>query len=267
VTGVRDEQSTTAGDSHEATDPVKLSAEFLLAVRREEATGGVTDRLAALRDDALAAALDTDGDRVAFWTNIYNAATQRALADEPDRYESRREFFSTPLVTVAGRRLSLDEIEHGILRRSYNKLTLGYVRSPRRLRDRFTERHAPGERDPRVHFALNCAANSCPPIAAYTREEVDSQLDRATRGYLDRHVSYEPDARGRVGGLVGAGRAVVPRVMLWFRGDFGGRSGVLAFLRRYDQLPQDANPRLSYRDWDWSFDPGDYADEPYAPDG
>jgi len=244
-----------------AEDPVGQSAAFLLAVRRGEPTEVIAATLAAADSEQLAAALDTDGARTAFWVNIYNAATQRALADDPGQYENRRQFFSTPLVTVAGRELSLDEIEHGILRRSHSMFALGYLRTPGPLRDSYVELHAPAERDPRIHFALNCGADSCPPIAAYTREEIDSQLERATRGYLDRTVAYDRDARGRFGGLRGSGRALVPRVMLWYRGDFGGRHGIVEMLRRYDQIPPDANPRLSYREWDWSFDPADYADE------
>jgi hypothetical protein len=255
---------TAASEQAATADPVGLSAEFLLAVRRDEPTDESTRRLAALDSETLAATLDTDGARVAFWVNIYNAATQRALAEDPGQYESRRTFFSTPLVTVAGRQLSLDDIEHGILRRSHSMFTLGYVRTPGPFRDEFADTHAPDRRDPRVHFALNCAADSCPPIAAYTREDIDSQLDLATRGYLDRHVDYDPNARGRFGGLRGSGRALVPRVMLWFRGDFGGRHGIVETLRRYDQIPPEVDPRLSYRDWDWSFDPADYADEMYA---
>jgi hypothetical protein len=237
------------------TDPVSLSAEFLLAVRRGEPTAGLAADLAALNDGGLAAALDTDGARVAFWTNVYNAVTQRALAADPGRYESRRQFFSADLLAVAGQPLSLDDIEHGLLRRSYHKYTMGYLRVPRPLRSEFADRHAPDERDPRVHFALNCGAESCPPVAAYTREAVDDQLDLATRGYLDAHVEYDP----------GEGTVWVPRVMLWFRGDFGGRRGVYEFLRRYDQLPRAATPSLSYLAWDWSFDPGAYADDELAP--
>jgi hypothetical protein len=257
--------SDTVTSMQGETDPVEQSAAFLRGVRRGESTDEVTEALADLESEALAAALDTDGSRVAFWTNIYNAATQRALADDPGQYESRRAFFSTPLVTVAGRTLSLDEIEHGILRRSHSVLTLGYLRTPGPFRDGYIDTHAPDERDPRIHFALNCGADSCPPVAAYTREELDSQLDLATRGYLDQHVEYDRDARGRFGGLRGGGRALVPRVMLWFRGDFGGRHGVVEMLRRHEQIPPETDPRLAYREWDWSFDPADYAEESYAP--
>ena len=241
-------------------DPVERSAEFLLAVRRGESAERFVTALAGLDGGALARALDTDGARLAFWLNIYNAVTQQELAANPAQYENRRSFFSTPLVTVAGRELSLDDIEHRILRRSYSVYTLGYLRRPGFLRDAYFERHAPGKRDPRIHFALNCGAESCPPIAAYTRAEIDDQLDIATEGYLDQTVAFDPDAGGPLAGLRGSGRVLVPRVMLWFRGDFGGKAGIYEFLRRYDQLPDGTSPRLSYRDWDWSLDLGDYTE-------
>jgi hypothetical protein len=238
-----------------ASDPVALSADFLLAVRYGESTRWATEALAALEAGSLAAALGTDAARLAFWCNLYNAAAQRTLATEPDLYESRRRFFGTALVTVAGTPLSLDAIEHRILRRGYSKWTLGYLRRP--LRTAVYDRWAPAERDPRIHFALNCGAESCPPIAAYTREAVDEQLDLATAGYLDRTVDYDPDA----------GRVTVPRVMLWFRGDWGRKRDILAFLRRYDQVPAGVSPRLSYREWDWSLEPGAYATDRLAARG
>jgi len=231
------------------TAPVAHSEQLLRAVRHGDPTDGIEAELSALDPGELAAALDSDGARLAFWVNVYNAAAQRALAENPQQYESRRTFFDAPLVTVAGEALSLDDIEHGILRRSYHKLTLGYVRNP--FRDDFVDQQAVAERDPRIHFALNCGAESCPPVAAYSRDGIDRQLDMATAGYLDRTVGYDPVAD----------RATVPRVMLWFRGDFGGKSGICAFLREHGQLPPDASPSLSYDDWDWSLRPGNYAED------
>ena len=229
------------------TDPLALAEDFLLRTRRGEETDEVREQLATL-DEQLLASLDTDDAKLAFWINLYNAATQDALDRNPDQYDKWR-FFSRPLLTVAGEELSLDNIEQGILRRSYSKYTLGYLRWP--FRDSFADRHAVAERDPRIHFALNCGAESCPPIAAYTAGEIDSQLDLATRGYLDSHVEYDPQA----------GRVAVPRVMLWYRGDFGRRRDIVDFLLEYEQLPPGASPRLSYRDWDWSLDPKAFSEE------
>lgn len=229
-------------------DPLALAEEFLYTTRYGESTDQIREQLANLDDQRLRDALDTDDRKLTFWINLYNATTQDALDRDPGQYDRWR-FFSKSLLTVAGEGLSLDDIEHGVLRRSYTKYTLGYLRSP--FRDDFTERHALAERDPRVHFAVNCGAESCPPIAAYTAAEIDDQLDLATEGYLDTHVEYDPQA----------GRVAVPRLLLWYRGDFGRRGDIIEFLRTYDQLPPGASPRLSYRDWDWSIHPDAYTDD------
>jgi hypothetical protein len=238
--------------------PGDTAEAFLRAVRYDEPTEEFERQLAAIDPDTLAARLDSDDARLTFWVNVYNAIIQRALAANPDRYENKREFFDTKLVTVAGRELSPDDIEHEILRRSYHPYSLGYVRNP--FSDEFFVQQSVSERDPRIHFALNCGAESCPPIAAYSQAQIDEQLDWATEGYLDNTVSYDPD-----GGLLGRGRVVVPRVMLWYRGDFGGKAGILDFLRQYDQIPADARPRLSHHDWDWSLRRGKFADTEEEP--
>lgn len=230
-----------------AVEPVETAAAFLRAVRAGEDATPAADRLARLPVADLDAALAGDGARVAFWLNVYNAAAQRALSRDPDRYDNRRSFFGEELVTVAGRSLSLDAIEHRILRRGYPKWTLGYLRWP--FVGDFASRLGPAERDPRVHFALNCGAASCPAIRPYTLEHVDDHLDVATRDYLDATVEFDPERT----------RVRVPRVFLWFRGDFGGKAGIFDFLREYDQLPADAHPRLEHREWDWSLDRGHFA--------
>ncbi|WP_436902961.1 DUF547 domain-containing protein [Halovenus halobia] len=229
-------------------DPLALAEQFLRTTRYGESTDTLREQLASLDDQRLRDALDTDDRKLAFWINLYNATTQDALDRDPEQYDRWR-FFSKPLVTVAGERLSLDDIEHGILRRSFSKYTLGYARSP--FRDNFIDRHELAERDPRIHFAVNCGAESCPPIAAYRAPDIDDQLNLATQGYFDTHVEYDPHA----------GRVSVPRLLLWYRGDFGRRRDIIEFLLSYNQLPPGVSPRLSYRDWDWSMSPDAFADE------
>lgn len=233
-------------------DPVRISEQFLLAVRRKESTEQFERILAAVDSAELATGLDSDEARLAFWINLYNAGTQQLLDTHRETYEKRRRFFSIPAVTVAGTDLSLDHIEHRILRRSYSKYTLGYVRSP--FRGQFARTHEVDRRDPRIHFALNCGAASCPPIAAYTRERIDEQLDMATESYLDQSVEYVPAER----------RVTVPRVMRWFRADFGGKAGILSFLQSFGYLPEETTPRLQYDDWDWSLSPGKFVTEGYG---
>jgi hypothetical protein len=234
-----------------ADDPGDLSVRLLKRVRREESVDDLQKRLAAYDPDELAAALD-EPTRFAVWCNVYNAYSQVLIDDSRELYEqSRRRFFGLEAIPVAGRELSLNRIEHRLLRRSQFVWSLGYLANP--FPGDFERSLRVDERDPRIHFALNCGAKSCPPIAAYTPAGIDKELDIATESYLTQHVRYEPG-----GGLLGRGIVHVPRLMLWYRGDFGGKSGILSMLRRFDLVPDDARPRLKHLPYDWSLAPGQF---------
>ena len=223
-----------------AAELTDLAAELLVAHRTDAETGPLLAALAGLSEPELAPVREDRRVALAFWLNCYNAGTERLLAERPDLYERRVRFFRAPALTVAGNALALDDIEHGIVRGSRSKYGLGYL--PRLLPDSFELRYRLADADPRIHFALNCGAASCPAIRAYDPDAVDSQLDTATRAYLDATVEYD-DA---------AGILRVPRVFRWFPGDFGGRAGVRAFLRRYGHYPADAEPTVRYLAWDWT---------------
>jgi hypothetical protein len=151
-------------------------------------------------------------------------------------------------VTVAGRRLSPNAIEHGILRRSAFLAGLGHVRNP--LPSQF-ERLLRVERvDPRIHFALNCGARSCPPLAAWEPATLDADLERATGAYLVAESARSADGR----------ELTVPRLLRWYRGDFGGRAGILRLLQHHGVLGAGESPRLRFGDYDWTLDLGAPAD-------
>lgn len=143
-------------------------------------------------------------------------------------------------MTVAGQALSANAIEHGILRRSAMTLGLGYLRNP--VPSRFERLHRVGRLDPRVHFALNCGARSCPPLAAYDAKHLDAQLDAAAVAYL----------RNETGALDGGERLLVPRLLLWYLGDFGGKGGVLRLLQRYGVIEANRSPRITFGKYDWT---------------
>lgn len=227
-------------------DLVNLPAAYLRAIRTGEAVGRYERALRDIDPDVLAAVLDDDATRRAFWTNLYNAAVQRLLDEDPDLYDRKRKFFGAERITVAGHPLSLDDIEHGLLRRSLLKYGLGYIPNP--VPGSFERRFRIRERDPRIHFALNCGAASCPPIDVYSAQNIDAEFEIATASYLESEVAYEPN-RGVVR---------VPRIFLWFRGDFGGKDGIIELLRQHDHVPTDARPRLKHRSYDWSLDREQY---------
>ena len=108
------------------TDYIKLSQDLLYAVKTDEPTNSFTGLLAAAEKNTLAAQLETDSKRKAFWLNIYNAFTQIGLKGNPSAYTKRNKFFTKKFFHVAGEDISLDLIEHGILRKSKAKYSLGH---------------------------------------------------------------------------------------------------------------------------------------------
>ncbi len=222
-----------------------LAVELLLATRSGDVTAKdeAIQAISQLSAAELAAGLLDDAAKLAFWIDIYNAAVQLQPPDALATRLGRFRLFRRTVITVADQALSLDAIEHGILRRSRWKVGLGTLGNPRP--SDFERVHRVVRLDPRVHFALNCGARSCPPIQAYRADRVDEQLALATRSYLASEVERE-------------GRTLhLPTVMLWFVGDFGGRGGLRRFLADHGVDATDA--RLRFRRYDWSPAPGDWA--------
>ena len=220
-----------------SAEPGRLAVEYLLAARTGSDEAGAPGReLARLEPSELGIALGDDGARLAFWIDVYNATVLCARPPDLLHLSGRRRFFGRPAVTVAGETLTFDDIEHGLLRRSRWKLGLGYV--PNLRPSPFERRQRLRRVDARIHFALNCAAASCPPISAYRAADIDEQLDLATRSYLRSTVVSD------------ATSTEVPALFLWFMGDFGGPPGVRRFLR--DHGVAGWGRRLRFATWDWT---------------
>jgi hypothetical protein len=231
-----------------SADPLELSRRLLRAVRRGDATGQLETLLADVPSERLADALDGDDERRAFWLNVHNASVGRLLLDDPGAVRTRR-FAGRTRIPVAGEWLSLDDVFHGLLRRSRWKYGLGYLRRP--FVDAFERIHRVETRDWRVHFARTRGTVDSPRVVAYEPSRVDEQLDEVAREYLVERVSYDP----------GRERVRLPRQFLLFRGDFGGRAGVLSVLRSFDLVPEDASPRFRYASADRRLDPGQWFDD------
>lgn len=193
---------------------------------------------------ALAAVDDGPLDRaqtLALWINAYNAATLRLILDHRAQDPELASIKDIPRGrrwlarrwTVAGRRVSLDAIEHEILR------PLG---------------------EPRIHMAINCASHSCPDLAgeAYHAPRLDAQLDAATRRFL---ADRSKGARTVVDeGFFGTDHELhVSALFDWFEEDFEAGGGVVAFVRRYGPADTVAfierhrdDLDLEHLDYDWS---------------
>ncbi len=130
--------------------------------------------------------------------------------------------------------LSLNDIEHGLLRRSKHPWGLGYV--PRLFPSSFERQFRLPECDPRIHFALSQGAENCPPIAVYSPADVDEELDIAVEWYVEENTEYDPDTD----------TVTIPRLFRRYQGDFGGPDGIVSFLEEYNGIPAGSSPTLEY---------------------
>ncbi len=170
-------------------------------------------------------------EQIAFWVNVYNARVldgvirRRGLGSVLDVGKTLgvptlgffRETFR-----VAGWRLSLNDIEHGILRTRYH--------------------------EPRIHFVLNCASASCPALPEHplTADGLDIQLERATQQFLTNRDRNRIDPTGKL---------EVSSIFKWYGGDFKAAAGsIQAFIEKHWPRSERFAPNLPIRfiDYDWS---------------
>jgi hypothetical protein len=182
------------------------------------------DLLAQIDPDAL-----SRNGQFAFYINAYNAWTIKFILTGYPGVKSIKDlgsFFKSPwkkkICRINGEVISLDEIEHTILR--------------------------PRFKDPRVHFAINCASRGCPPLRAEPYEEkvLDTQLDDAARLFIN-----DPDRT-----YLEENTLYVSSLFKWFSEDFGD---VIDFISKHatgklkkDLSAQSDNIRIKYLDYDWS---------------
>jgi len=172
-------------------------------------------------------------EQLAFWINLYNAATLRIILEHYPVASIRDidEPWRQSVVAVNGVELTLNDIEHGVIRPIFN--------------------------DPRIHYAVNCASIGCGGLArrAYSGDEVDAMLDTAARTYVNHPRGVRVDHEG----------IVVSKIYGWYREDFGdSEAAILDHVRRY------ADPGLRARlsgatdiddyEYDWSLNDLGFAD-------
>ena len=149
---------------------------------------------------------------------------------------------------MGGYIFSLDDIEHGILRGNRKKhFFSGRPFSDSDSRKRFIIEGV----DPRIHFALVCGSNSCPPIDVYEGSEIDEQLDLVAGAFINsEEVTVEQEDN----------KLRLSRIFKWYGDDFGGRQDVVAFIAKYRYDPDEKaflernlkQLHVAYNDYDWS---------------
>lgn len=194
-------------------------------------------------------------ERKAFMINIYNSLTIHGLVNgilvDASSMTSRLKFYASASYVINDMVFSLNDIEHGILRG--NKPSPTPLSSEPFTSNEYQKRSLCLELDPRIHFALNCGAKGCPPISVYRAENLDTQLDRATRGYLNETV-------------VDTDRNCIQISMLfkWYRSDFGDTdddiiswieqhaSTEVSTLIKKNRESHRTSPTIEYLTYDWN---------------
>tara|TARA_R110000823_G_scaffold29255_1_gene84965 strand:+ start:434 stop:1195 length:762 start_codon:yes stop_codon:yes gene_type:complete len=167
-------------------------------------------------------------EQLAYWINAYNAFTVKLIVDNYP-VESIKDLgpkLKIPLIKdvwhykffkIGGEESSLDEIEHSILRKEFE--------------------------EPRIHFAINCASVSCPPLLneAFEANTIDTQLDKVAKSFINSSRNkITPDA------------IQISSIFSWFKGDFTKNGSLIDFLNKYSKVKIKPNAKVSHLDYDWN---------------
>ncbi len=156
--------------------------------------------------------------QLAFWINAYNAFTiKKVISNYP--LNSIKDLnggkpWDDKWINIDNRTLSLNDIENKIIRPQFN--------------------------EPRIHFAVNCAAQSCPPIGnfAYSAGNLNTNMEKATKAFINNEKYNK----------ITSGKVVVSKIFDWYKADFGN---LIAFLNKYADTKIDPNATIEYMDYDW----------------
>lgn len=160
----------------------------------------------------------TREEKMSYWINAYNAFTLRLVVDNyPTKsilHFDGGKTWDVKRIRIGDKKYSLNQIENDILR--------------------------PQFKDPRIHFAINCAAKSCPPLwnRAYMPETLDSTLDARTRAFIN-----DPKFN-----TVSATKASVSKIFEWYAADFGDLKN---YLNGFLKSPLKNNATVTFREYDW----------------
>lgn len=169
-------------------------------------------------------------EQMAYWINAYNAYTIRLILNHyPVKSikdigsKIKIPFVTTPwaakFFTIGGDKMSLDNIEHGTLRKKYD--------------------------DPRIHFALVCASISCPRLRneAYMAAKLDSQLDDQGRDFLNNPAKNK----------ITKDEAMLSNYFNWYKGDWNNNGqSVVKWVNKYSTTKISDNTKISYLDYNWN---------------
>ncbi|MFX1253173.1 MAG: DUF547 domain-containing protein [Promethearchaeota archaeon] len=165
----------------------------------------------------------------AFWLNAYNLTVIKAVLQILERnpqwkgnlsYFSKVKFFYLQKFTIANKKMNLYNLEHSILRKRF--------------------------KDPRIHFAINCASNSCPflPTKLFIAEDLNDFLEFLTKSFVNNpnNVIFNEENNTLYLNLI----------FKWYQNDFNIAGGVIEFIKKYyEESEKINNPKLAYLHYEW----------------
>jgi hypothetical protein len=160
----------------------------------------------------------SQNEQLAYWMNVYNVFTIKLIADNYPLTSITKLDNGKPWdvkrIDIAGKKYSLNDIENVIIRPTF--------------------------KDARIHFAINCAAKSCPPLhnKAFTAANVQTLLTQRTKSFM---VSKSNNLSPNV--------AKVSKIFDWYKADF---TNLPAFLTTYSTTKVAKDAKIEFLDYDWS---------------
>ena len=155
----------------------------------------------------------------AYWINAYNAYTIQLILDNYPlkSIKDLNDPWGQTFFKINGKMMSLNTIEHKILR--------------------------PMD-DPRIHFAIVCASESCPKLLnyAYAAETLNIQLDQAARDFIN-------DASKN---SITASKITISKLFKWFKSDFTEGEAFITYLNTYSTLKINPETKINYQNYNWS---------------
>ena len=160
----------------------------------------------------------TTNDKLAYWMNAYNAFTIKLIIDNyPTKsIKDIKNAWGSRFFKLGNKWYNLSDIEHKILRKM---------------------------NDPRIHFGINCASYSCPPISnkAFTANNVNKELD-----YL-AHQFINDKSRN----IISENSIQLSKIFQWYAKDFKTEGSLIDYLNKYSDITINSNAKKSFKKYDW----------------
>jgi hypothetical protein len=191
-----------------------LSEEILSVAKSGKDTVTLRRQLFYIRQAKLEQSLNTDELKKTFWINIYNAFYLITLKET----KLGKEIFNLKRIKIARAVFSLNDIEHGILRKYKFRIGYGYITNP--FYSSFIKTLAVNKVDYRIHFALRSLELEKKTIDCFDCEEIEKQLTEVTNDFIRLETEFDHESK----------TIRVSAFLLSYLRDFGGKKTVKKLL-------------------------------------